>query len=63
MRAFSCQQRRVFFFHLIAAQATSCVFQREDDSSIRGVELTKELMEIAGKTMRDNFTILGPQVS
>lgn len=43
-------------------EATKCVFQCEDEAGIRGVELTKELMDTAGKTMRDNFTLLGPQV-
>ena len=38
------------------------MWQCEDEEGTRGVELTKELMDVAGKTMRDNFTILGPQV-
>jgi hypothetical protein len=38
------------------------VFQTEDDDGTKGIELTKDLMDVAGKTMRDNFTVLGPQV-
>lgn len=38
------------------------MFQREDEAGVRGVELTKDLMDVAGKTMRDNFTMLGPEV-
>jgi len=38
------------------------VYQCEDELGIPGVELTKDLMEIAGTTMRDNFTVLGPHV-
>ena len=33
-----------------------------DDAGIRGVRLAKELMAVAGRTLKANMTTLGPQV-
>jgi 3-ketoacyl-CoA synthase len=42
--------------------AWSCVFQKEDDQGLRGIELTKELTTIAGKALKHNLTLMGPRV-
>ncbi|CAA7043501.1 unnamed protein product [Microthlaspi erraticum] len=43
-------------------KAFSCAYQREDDAGKKGVFLSKDLMAIAGETLKDNFTTLGPLV-
>lgn len=45
-----------------SATAQSAVVQCEDEAGKKGVELSKELMNVAGKVLRDNLTILGPAV-
>eukprot|EP00775_Hariotina_reticulata_P008863 gene8863-9042_t len=40
----------------------NCVMEMEDAAGHRGVKLSKELMNIAGKGLRKNFTTLGPKV-
>jgi 3-ketoacyl-CoA synthase len=42
--------------------AYGCVFETEDDSGIRGVKLSKELMSVAGEALKANITTLGPMV-
>ncbi|KAG5181206.1 3-ketoacyl-CoA synthase [Tribonema minus] len=42
--------------------AYECVFECEDDLGHRGVRLSKQIVEVAGKAMQDNFTALGPHV-
>ncbi|KAK9813410.1 hypothetical protein WJX73_006792 [Symbiochloris irregularis] len=43
-------------------ESYNCVIQEEDEQGKRGVHLSKDLMEIAGKALRINITTLGPQV-
>ncbi|KIZ01891.1 3-ketoacyl-CoA synthase 4 [Monoraphidium neglectum] len=43
-------------------EAFHCVYQMEDASGIRGVRLAKELMAVAGRTLKQNMTTLGPRV-
>lgn len=38
------------------------MYQTEDPQGIRGVELSKDITSVAGKTLRDNLTMLGPHV-
>ncbi|KAF6266311.1 FAE1/Type III polyketide synthase-like protein-domain-containing protein [Scenedesmus sp. NREL 46B-D3] len=40
----------------------NCVMEMEDSLGNRGVKLSKELMKIAGKSLKDNITTLGPRV-
>ncbi|WIA35765.1 hypothetical protein OEZ86_004159 [Tetradesmus obliquus] len=40
----------------------NCVMEMEDSLGNRGVKLSKELMKIAGKALKDNITSLGPRV-
>ncbi|KAM7485266.1 hypothetical protein LguiA_001275 [Lonicera macranthoides] len=40
----------------------SCVFQKEDENKKVGVELTKDLMAVAGEALKTNITTLGPLV-
>ncbi|KAF8055285.1 KCS4 [Scenedesmus sp. PABB004] len=42
--------------------AYGCVFETEDDSGVRGVKLSKELMTVAGEALKANITTLGPLV-
>lgn len=42
--------------------AYSCVHQVEDDQGTMGVHLSKELMAIAGHSLKANITTLGPLV-
>ncbi|CAI5993043.1 unnamed protein product [Closterium sp. NIES-65] len=39
-----------------------CVFQEEDDNGVVGVALSKDLMNVAGESLRTNITTLGPLV-
>jgi 3-ketoacyl-CoA synthase len=53
--------------HSIRVQDTSetalnAVYQTEDENGVRGVALSKELVGVAAKTLRDNLTMLGPHV-
>lgn len=43
-------------------EAYECVFECEDDEGHRGVRLSKQIVTVAGKSMQDNFTALGPYV-
>ncbi|KAF5189267.1 3-ketoacyl-CoA synthase [Thalictrum thalictroides] len=40
----------------------NCVFQQEDDSKSVGVAISKDLMGVAGETLKANITTLGPLV-
>ena len=40
----------------------SSVYQQEDDEGIRGVRLSKQIMQIAGDALKRNITNLGPLV-
>ncbi|KAM3244326.1 hypothetical protein ACQJBY_055954 [Aegilops geniculata] len=42
--------------------ACRCVFQQEDDEGYLGIHLSKDLLDIAGKALKDNLTIIGPLV-
>ena len=42
--------------------AFKCVFEAEDEAGVRGVSLSKELMSIAGESLKANITTLGPLV-
>eukprot|EP01026_Neomeris_dumetosa_P025987 TRINITY_DN2128_c0_g1_i4.p1 TRINITY_DN2128_c0_g1~~TRINITY_DN2128_c0_g1_i4.p1 ORF type:complete len:561 (-),score=55.44 TRINITY_DN2128_c0_g1_i4:425-1951(-) len=42
--------------------AYKCVFEEEDDQGIRGITLSKDLMAIAGESLKINITTLGPLV-
>jgi len=53
--------------HTVRTQNTAdegyqTVFQDEDDAGKCGIRLSKEIVVIAGRCMKDNFTILGPLV-
>lgn len=43
-------------------KAYRAVYQEEDDNGRKGVNLSKELMEVAGDALKSNLTILGPLV-
>ncbi|CAK8569636.1 unnamed protein product [Lathyrus sativus] len=43
-------------------KAFRCVYQEEDDLGKTGVSLSKDLMEIAGLSLKTNITTLGPLV-
>ncbi|KAJ0257387.1 3-ketoacyl-CoA synthase 4 [Hirschfeldia incana] len=43
-------------------KAFRCVYQEEDDTGRTGVSLSKDLMAIAGETLKTNITTLGPLV-
>jgi len=43
-------------------KAYKAVFQEEDAAGIRGVALSKDLVEVAGDALKSNLTILGPMV-
>ncbi|CAN6900741.1 hypothetical protein YC2023_103650 [Brassica napus] len=43
-------------------KAFRCVYQEQDDTGRTGVSLSKELMAIAGETLKTNITTLGPLV-
>merc|ERR1719421_572192 len=38
------------------------VFQQEDDEGVRGVRLSKQIMQIAGDALKRNITNLGPLI-
>ncbi|KAL3832814.1 hypothetical protein ACJIZ3_007550 [Penstemon smallii] len=40
----------------------NCVYQKEDDKGIVGVSLARELMAVAGDSLKTNITTLGPLV-
>lgn len=42
--------------------AYECVFQREDDRGVVGVELNRDLVKVAGKALERNLTRMGPLV-
>ena len=42
--------------------ATRAVWQCEDDTGVRGIELSRDLVPVAGKLLRDNLTVLGPRI-
>ncbi|CAN6880098.1 unnamed protein product [Brassica oleracea] len=43
-------------------KAFRCVYQEQDDTGRTGVSLSKDLMAIAGETLKTNITTLGPLV-
>lgn len=43
-------------------EAYNCVFQIEDEAGNRGVRLSKDITTIAGRSLKDNLTLLGPLV-
>ena len=45
-----------------SAAATHAVYQCEDERGERGIELSRDLVVVAGKTLRDNLTVLGPRI-
>ena len=42
--------------------AYDCIYQEEDKQGIRGVRLSKQIMEVAGEALRENIFRLGPLV-
>jgi hypothetical protein len=53
--------------HTVRVQDTSeashrCVYQRQDADGKLGIELSKDITNVAAKTLRDNLTLLGPHV-
>ena len=42
--------------------ARRCVYQREDDAGVVGVELNRDLVKVASKALERNLTRLGPLV-
>jgi hypothetical protein len=42
--------------------AYECVFQREDDRGVVGVELNRDLVKVAGRALERNLTKMGPLV-
>lgn len=42
--------------------ATRAVWQCEDETGVRGVDLSRDLVPVAGKLLRDNLTVLGPRI-
>ncbi|KAL5559579.1 hypothetical protein UlMin_035790 [Ulmus minor] len=40
----------------------SCVYQEEDEQRLKGLKVSKELMEIGGDALKTNITTLGPLV-
>ena len=43
-------------------EAETSVIQVQDEAGLRGVSLSKELVAIAGRALKTNFTLLGPYV-
>lgn len=39
-----------------------CVYQEEDDQRLKGLKISKDLMEIGGEALKTNITTLGPLV-
>ena len=46
----------------VSDAAHRCVYQCQDEAGKAGVELSRDIMNIAAKTLRDNLTVLGPHV-
>mmetsp|Transcript_58919 Transcript_58919/g.138082 ORF Transcript_58919/g.138082 Transcript_58919/m.138082 type:complete len:589 (+) Transcript_58919:77-1843(+) len=51
-----------FRAHLSDDNSYNCVFQKEDDDGNSGVALSKDIVKVAGRAMRQNFVQLGPHV-
>lgn len=51
-----------FRTHLSDDNSYNCVFQKEDDEGNSGVALSKDIVKVAGRAMRQNFVQLGPHV-
>lgn len=43
-------------------EAETAVVQVQDETGLRGISLSKELVDIAGRALKTNFTLLGPYV-
>ncbi|GLJ46286.1 hypothetical protein SUGI_0975560 [Cryptomeria japonica] len=39
-----------------------CVYEQEDENKVKGLSISKDLMEVAGHALKDNITTLGPLV-
>jgi len=39
-----------------------CVYQCQDDAGNKGIHLSKDIIQIAGKALKQNLTIMGPHV-
>lgn len=58
-----CQLQSVVRTHLGADNDSyGCVIQQEDEEGHVGVHLGKELMDVAGRALKQNITSLGPRV-
>jgi 3-ketoacyl-CoA synthase len=59
---------RFEFTHIVRLITTTqdnayrCAFQEEDEEGNSGINLSKDLLRVAGQVLKDNITILGPQV-
>ena len=42
--------------------ARRCVYQEEDEQGLKGIKVSKDLMEIGGDALKTNITTLGPLV-
>ncbi|KAJ1451054.1 FAE1/Type III polyketide synthase-like protein-domain-containing protein [Pelagophyceae sp. CCMP2097] len=61
------QRAKYKLLHVVRTQGTSdeaynAVYECEDENGQRGVRLSKEIVNVAGRTMEENFTVLGPYV-
>ena len=43
-------------------RARSCVMQRDDPTGKLGMKIGRDLMEVAGRALRANVTVLAPRV-
>ena len=43
-------------------EAQNAVYQCEDEYGIRGISLSRKITSVAGSALKDNLTILGPQI-
>ena len=46
----------------VSEESMGCVFETQDDSNLRGVRLSKDIVKVAGRALEKNLTTLGPHV-
>jgi hypothetical protein len=46
----------------MSEEAREAVYQCEDDNGTRGISLSRKITDVAGRALKDNLTILGPQI-
>lgn len=46
----------------LSERAMNAVYQCEDSAGVRGISLSKDITDVAGSALKNNLTILGPQI-